>query len=60
MINMYSSIFTAAKHTGAKFELVIHATPALNGESVVAQYYFATRADAKRAALAIGAKPWNY
>jgi hypothetical protein len=57
---MYASIFTAAKRTGAKFELVIHATPALNGESVVAQYYFATRADAKRAALAIGAKPWNY
>lgn len=57
---MYSSIFNAAKHTGAKFELVIHTTPSITGDSVIAQYYFATRTDAKRAAKTIGAKPWNY
>ena len=54
---MYASIFTAR---GKRFELVIHSTPAISGDSVQAQYYFATRAEAKAAAKAIGAKPWNY
>ncbi len=54
---MYASIFTAR---GKRFELVIHSTPAISGESVQAQYYYATRAEAKAAAKAIGAKPWNY
>jgi hypothetical protein len=54
---MYASIFTAR---GKRFELVIHNQPGINGDSVQAQYYFATRAEAKAAAKAIGAKPWNY
>lgn len=54
---MYASIFTAR---GKRFELVIHSTPAITGDSVQAQYYYATRAEAKAAAKAIGAKPWNY
>lgn len=54
---MYASIFTAR---GKRFELVIHSTPAISGDSVQAQYYYATRAEAKAAAKAIGAKPWNY
>ena len=57
---MYASIFTAAKRTGAKWELVIHNAPGLSGESVIAQYYFQSKPDAKRAALALGAKAYNY
>ena len=57
---MFSSIFTAAKRTGAKWELVIHTQPGISGDSIVAQYYFQSKPDAKRAALAIGAKAYNY
>jgi hypothetical protein len=57
---MYASIFTAAKSTGYKFELVIHSTPALNGESVQAQTYYHTKPEAKAAAKAANATPHNY
>jgi hypothetical protein len=57
---MFASIFTARKSTGAKWELVIHNQPGLSGDSVVAQYYFQSKPDAKRAAAAIGAKAYNY
>lgn len=57
---MYASIFTAAKRTGAKWELVIHRLPGISGDSVIGQYYFQNKPDAKRAALAMGAKAWNY
>jgi hypothetical protein len=57
---MYASIFTAAKRTGYKFELVIHSAPSISGDSVIAQFYFLSKVDAKRQAAAIGAKAWNY
>jgi hypothetical protein len=57
---MFASIFTAAKRTGFKFELVIHDQPGLNGESVQAQHYFHTKLHAKRFAAALGCKAWNY
>jgi len=57
---MFASIFTARKSTGAKWELVIHNQPGLSGESVIAQYYFQSKTDAKRQAAAIGAKAYNY
>jgi hypothetical protein len=57
---IYASIFTAAKRTGAKWELVIHQQPGISGDSVIGQYYFQSKPEAKRAALAIGAKAWNY
>jgi hypothetical protein len=57
---MYASIFTASKKTGYKFELVIHNAPSISGDSVIAQFYFLSKVDAKRQAAAIGAKAWNY
>lgn len=57
---MFASIFTAAKRTGYKFELVLHHAPGLSGDSVAAQLYFNTKAEAKRAALAANAKAYNY
>lgn len=57
---MFASIFTAAKRTGFKFELVIHSEPGINGESVQAQHYFNSKADAKRFAKEMGAQAWNY
>ena len=57
---IFASIFTAAKRTGAKWELVIHQRPGISGDSVIGQYYFQSKPEAKRAALAMGAKAWNY
>ncbi len=57
---MYASIFNAAKKTGFKFELVLHHTPALNGESVAMQMYFPNKVTAKQAAKAANATPYNY
>ena len=57
---MFASIFTAPKHTGHKFELVIHNQPKLSGESVQAQHYFHTKLHAKRFAAALGCKAYNY
>jgi hypothetical protein len=57
---MFASIFTAAKRTGFKFELVLHSQPSISGESVQAQHYFNSKADAKRFALSLGCKAYNY
>ena len=57
---MYASIFNAPKTTGFKFELVLHHTPAINGESVIVQMYYPTKPAAKQAAQMAQAKPWNY
>jgi len=57
---MYASIFTASKSTGFKFELVVHAQPGISGESVQAQHYFNSKADAKRFAKAQNLIAWNY
>ena len=57
---MFSSIFTARKATGFKFELVIHNQPTLSGESVQSQAYFQTKNEAKAAAKALGCKAYNY
>lgn len=57
---MFASIFTAAKRTGFKFELVLHDQPGLSGESVQAQHYFSSKADAKRFAASLGCKAYNY
>lgn len=57
---MFASIFTAAKRTGFKFELVIHSEPGISGASVQSQHYFNSKADAKRAAKELGAKAYNY
>jgi hypothetical protein len=57
---MFSSIFTAAKRTGFKFELVLHSQPSIAGESVQAQHYFNSKADAKRFAASLGCKAYNY
>jgi hypothetical protein len=57
---MFASIFTAAKRTGFKFELVLHSTGGLTGESVQAQHYFNTKTEAKRFAAALGCKAYNY
>jgi hypothetical protein len=57
---MFASIFTAAKRTGFKFELVIHAEPSLSGESVQAQHYFNSKVDAKRFAKEAGLIAYNY
>jgi hypothetical protein len=60
MFQMFASIFTAAKRTGYKFELVIHSEPGISGASVQAQHYFNSKTDAKRAAKELGAKAYNY
>ena len=57
---MFASIFTAAKRTGFKFELVIHSEPGINGESVQAQHYFNSKAEAKRFAKDAGLIAYNY
>lgn len=57
---MFASIFTAAKRTGFKFELVIHNQPGLTGESVQSQHYFNSKVDAKRLAASLGCKAYNY
>lgn len=57
---MYSSIYNAPKHTGFKFELVIHNHAGLTSQSVVRTCYFNSKADAKRTAKEWGAQPWNY
>jgi hypothetical protein len=57
---MYASIFNARKTTGFKFELVVHALPSISGESVQAQHYFNSKADAKRFAKSLNLIAWNY
>jgi hypothetical protein len=57
---MFASIFSAPKRTGFKFELVIHNQPGLTGESVQAQHYFNSKADAKRFAKSLNCKAYNY
>jgi hypothetical protein len=57
---MFASVFNARKTTGSKFELVIHSSPSISGDSVVAQYYYNTKAECRKAATALGAKPWNF
>lgn len=57
---MFASVFNARKPTGFRFELVIHSSPSINGDSVVAQYYFHTKGECRKAATALGAKPWNF
>jgi hypothetical protein len=57
---MFASVFNARKATGSKFELVIHSSPSINGDSVIAQYYYNTKAECRKAATALGAKPWNF
>jgi hypothetical protein len=54
---MYASIFNAP---GKRFELVIHNQPGINGNSVQAQMYFASKAEAKAEAKRRGLKAWNY
>lgn len=60
MTHLYASIFNAAKSTGFKHELILHRTPAISGDSAVMQMYFATKSQAKAAAKAVNAKPYNY
>ena len=54
---MYASIFNAR---GKRFQLVIHNQPGLDGDSVQSEQYFDSKAAAKAAAKALGAKAWNY
>ena len=54
---MYASIFKA---NGNRFELVIHDQANLSGESVQAQLYFASKAEAKAEAKRLGLTAWNY
>lgn len=57
---MFASIYTAAKRTGFKFELVVHSEPSLSGNSVQAQHYFNSKVDAKAFARTAGYKAYNY
>ena len=57
---MYASIYVAAKRTGFKFELIVHATPALHSDSVEQHFYFDSKVEAKREAKRMNLTPWNY
>ena len=57
---MFASVFNARKATGYKFELVIHSCPSLCGDSITAQYFYNTKAECRKAAAIIGAKPHNF
>lgn len=57
---MYASIFTARKATGFKFELVAHNQPSISGDSVQAQHYFNSKAEAKAFAKKNGLIAYNY
>ena len=56
---MNASIFTARKSSGYKFELTLHTSPDLS-EGVVTTSLHSSKADAKAAAKAAGATPYNY
>jgi hypothetical protein len=57
---MFASVFTARKATGYKFELVIHSCASLCGDSITAQYFYNSKAECRKAAAIIGAKPYNF
>ena len=57
---MFASVFNARRATGYKFELVIHSCPSLCGDSITAQYFYNTKAECRKAAAIIGAKPHNF
>ena len=57
---MFASVFTARKATGYKFELVIHSSPSISGDSITAQYFYNSKAECRKAAAIIGAKPYNF
>jgi hypothetical protein len=57
---MFASVFNARKATGYKFELIIHSNPSISGDSVTAQYFYNTKAECRKAAAIIGAKPYNF
>jgi hypothetical protein len=57
---MFASVFNARKATGYKFELVIHSCASLCGNSITAQYFYNTKAECRKAAAIVGAKPYNF
>lgn len=52
----YAHIYAAG---GKKFTLTITATPAIN-VLVLSEHKFDSKAEAKKYAKELGAKPWNY